>query len=184
MGEKKMTKTKVCKFRDCNEEPGFARKGFCAYHYACIQNSKKTPQRIPYKSQKQQKIDREIASIKAKLISRDGMICKGCYRAFQNKDELELSHLIRRSQRPDLIVSINNCTLHGKYCGCHISWDSNDIFQMSKLGDFYKNLHRIKKMDLGRYNYLVLELDRNGINTKHLKIVEIDRNKTIKGPEN
>jgi hypothetical protein len=117
--------TKLCKFEGCEEDAAPMKKGFCDYHYACDYHSKKKPSNgIPNKSKKQLVIDAKVADIKSKLMVIMKMKCQGCGSVIKSRSDIELSHLIRRSQRSDLVTKKMNCTLHGKYCGCHEAWDS------------------------------------------------------------
>jgi hypothetical protein len=167
---------KKCKVKNCNRDAGFAKKGFCNFHYAQAYHARnKKIKKIRSKSDKQDEIDQQIYDLKTKLIEKMGMVCQGCGVKVFARKHVEYSHLIRRSQRPDLILSKRNATLHGKYCGCHDKWDSNDIDQMITLKDFWKSLCKIKNLDLGRYNDLVIKLDEKGLNCKNFKTVDFDR---------
>ena len=153
-----------CKFEGCDTEKAFAKKGFCNYHYAhqYHSNKEKSYNSINQKSEKQTNIDGRVAQIKLELINNLGMVCQGCGRQINSRKNLELSHLIRRSKRLDLVTNKRNCTLHGRYC-CHKKWDSNVITEMASLNDFWVNLEAIKALDKSRYNQLIIKLDETKI---------------------
>ena len=95
--------------------------------------------KIKQKSSKQLVKDKLYHNVKMELMEEsqgDGTYyCRGC----GNTHSLSLSHLIRRSRRPDLVDLKENMTFHclvredGSQ-GCHDRWES--ISGMTELKDF------------------------------------------------
>lgn len=101
-------------------------------------------------SPKQAAINRELKIVfREVLIEYDGR-CTGC----DGNKQLTLSHIIRRSKRPDLITTKENIKPH--CVRCHNLWDSGDLFEMMKLKDFEDNLRYIFNTDREYYERLKL----------------------------
>lgn len=63
------------------------------------------------------------------------------------------SHLIRRSKRPDLVLSARNIKPH--CMDCHAKWDSGKIEMMKTLRDYEESMGYIKEVDELYFNRLM-----------------------------
>jgi len=126
---------------------------------------RKKPSKIKHKSSKQKAIDDSYRDVKMRLINEskenDEYYCKGC----GNPNSLSLSHLIRRSRRPDLIDVKENMTFHCMVRqdgseGCHDRWET--IEKMVELDDFDINMTIIRKLDPELYWIIVGKLRESG----------------------
>ena len=140
-------------------------RGFCINHYRSeylakkAANSEKKPRKpIKKKSDKQVLIDKTIAKIKVKLLIKHNFTCQGCGRMFKNPSFLDLSHIIRRSARPDLQTIIKACTIHCR--DCHQKYDSGIIEQQITLDDFDITLEVIETLDELYFNRIMEKLTK------------------------
>ena len=123
--------------------------------------------KIKQKSSKQLVKDKLYYNVKMELIEEaqgdETYYCRGC----GNTHSLSLSHLIRRSRRPDLVDLKENMTFHclvradGSQ-GCHDRWES--ISEMSVLKDFDENMSIILRLDPELYWVLTHKLRELGFN--------------------
>jgi len=150
---------KKCKLENCDGLL-YANK-LCRYHYG-IEISKKAEKKprkpIKKKSDKQVLIDKTIAKIKVKLLIKHNFTCQGCGRMFKNPSFLDLSHIIRRSARPDLQTNIKNCTILCR--DCHQKYDSGIIEQQITLDDFDITLEVIETLDELYFNRIMEKLTK------------------------
>lgn len=100
---------------------------------------------------RQAKIDKEIIRIKKEKL-KEKKYCRGCYNNFT----LTASHIIRRSQRPDLTTEWDNITIH--CINCHEKWDSNELSKMVQLIDFPDNMYYISQVDKKRFLRLMFKI--------------------------
>ena len=90
-------------------------------------------------------------SVESKLFAKkmqlllDDHYCRGCG-AIRG---LTLSHLIKRSRRPDLILEDKNLTIH--CLKCHNAWEYKHRYSFMML-DLFSNLQNIKELDEKEYN--------------------------------
>jgi len=151
---------KKCGIDLCNN-PLFAR-GYCIVHYRSEYLAKKSEnvarKPIKKKSDKQVLIDKTIAKIKVKLLIKHNFTCQGCGRMFKNPSFLDLSHIIRRSARPDLQTNIKACTIHCR--DCHNKYDSGIIEQQITLDDFDITLEVIETLDELYFNRIMEKLTK------------------------
>ena len=117
------------------------------------------------KSSKQKLVDDNYKDVKKELIIEakedETYYCRGC----GNPNSLSLSHLIRRSRRPDLTDAKENMTFH---CivrpdgseGCHQMWEK--FSDMVELDDFDDNMMVIRKLDPEYYWIIVNKLREMG----------------------
>lgn len=143
-------KRKKKKCKTCGVPSFIFSKGNCK---SCASKTyKRLTKKSPPKkvSDKQTKINAELSKIKQRLIKKHGYVCQGCG---VHTTCLELSHIIRRSSRPDLITDEGNCTLHcNRFINnCHGKWDSNNAELMSSLLDYERNMSFISLKDKKRY---------------------------------
>lgn len=139
-------KKRICKA--CKKERVIFSKGRCR---SC---ASKTYRKAAKVSTKQKTINEKLTEIKKSLIVKYQSRCQGC--GVQTTC-LELSHIIRRSKRPDLVVEKDNCTLHCNWAlnQCHRKWDSGNIELMMSLKDYKKNTAYIQKVDTSIYESLM-----------------------------
>jgi hypothetical protein len=121
----------------------------------------KPQSKIRQKSSKQASKDKAYHDVKMDLIREaedDGTYyCRGC----GNTHSLSLSHLIRRSRRPELTDVKENMTFHclvrqdgGE--GCHQRWET--VASMVELEDFDDNMRIILRLDPEYYWIVVNKL--------------------------
>ena len=82
--------------------------------------------------------------------ANESMFCTGCG---ASGIPLDVSHIIRKSYRPDLMNEFENMTLHCR--SCHEKWDSGDVYKMLDLHDFELNTAYIAKTDISRYSIII-----------------------------
>lgn len=88
------------------------------------------------------------------LYEEGKFFCGGC----GSRYNLSHSHLIRRSDRPDLACNKKNIVLHCLSInkkGCHDIFESNIFKDMVKMFDFWENMDKIKTLDEEYYTRLV-----------------------------
>lgn len=117
--------------------------------------------KIKKKSSKQATKDEKYKNVKMMLIEEaqeeNTYYCRGC----GNTHSLSLSHLIRRSRRPDLVDLKENMTFHclvraDGSAGCHDRWES--ISEMTELKDFDKNMSVVLRLDPELYWIIIHKL--------------------------
>lgn len=112
---------------------------------------------ISKRSAKKQEEDRKVAAIKANLIKEHGLVCQSTGK----HGAVELSHIIPRSLRPDLITNPINCMIQCHEA--HEAWEHkvmNKVAQFKNLGDIMK---RLKQLDYGRYEKIINNLREHSI---------------------
>lgn len=125
----------------------------------------KNSNKISQKSSKQKLSDESYKNMKTEFVNEkkenDEYFCSGC----GNPNTLSLSHLIRRSRRPDLVDVKENMALHcmvgldgGE--GCHQKWET--IEGMSDLMDFDRNMSIVRRLDPELYWIIVGKLREYG----------------------
>lgn len=107
-------------------------------------------------SDKQKEINKNLAAVKRLVSLERPSECQGC---MKNTDQLDRSHILSVAQRPDLQLDPRNINL---FCrSCHEKWESGDIFKMSSLLSFTKDMRYIFDMDSVRYYKILLKLEDN-----------------------
>lgn len=111
---------------------------------------------ISNKSKAQAKKDSVISSLKAERIKRHGPICEHC----EDETDLQYSHLIPKSIRPDLYLDPDNgcnaCNI------CHASWESlGDIERVKRFLNLESILEYLEKTDVKRWMHVTLKLKIN-----------------------
>ena len=125
----------------------------------------KNSNKIAQKSKKQSVKDSSYFDAKAEFVKEkkdnDEYFCSGC----GNPNTLSLSHLIRRSRRPDLVDVKENMALHcmvgldgGE--GCHQKWETME--GMVELDDFDDNMKIVRRLDPELYWIIVGKLREYG----------------------
>lgn len=97
--------------------------------------------------------ERKLSKKKMALLL-DNHHCRGCG-AIRG---LTLSHLIKRSRRPDLILDDRNLTIHCIHC--HDAWEYQKPFSLMML-DYKRNLHIVKELDLKEYDRWLYVMRKN-----------------------
>lgn len=125
----------------------------------------KNSNKIKQKSSKQMSIDDSYKDVKMELINEaqenETYYCRGC----GNPANLSLSHLIRRSRRPDLTDVKENMTFHclvrqDDSTGCHDMWETME--HMIELEDFDDNMSIVRRLDPEYYWIIVNKLREMG----------------------
>ena len=108
---------------------------------------------IRKKSNKQNKIDKELKEVYQEMSETREPLCSGCGR-WQN---LTHSHIIPRSRRRDLTTDINNITYH--CMDCHTKWERG--VNADELDDFQVNMSYISEVDEQYYHIREQKLEKN-----------------------
>lgn len=101
--------------------------------------------RIKKKSKSQAGTNRELSKIKEALINEKGGACESCGR----HGNVDLSHLIPRSQRKDMECDTANLAL--KCRKCHAEYESRNFFAIRKFKNYEEIMSRIKILDEGYF---------------------------------
>ena len=115
--------------------------------------SKKETYRIPKISAKQASINAALTKIKAQLVNDNDSQCFTC----PKQGDMDLSHLIPRSKRKDLVTEKRNLILQCR--SCHEGFEGLNVFKIRKFKNLNYILETIQSLDQSRYIHITERLN-------------------------